>query len=215
MVLIVYIHILTDLPVGLISCNVVIPYNAINSTALQQTVTAPNTCNPNGQFMVSARDFEYVSNARKLNATEFTVNNRLGFISINQSINNDQTVAVAYQYTYNGKTYQVGEFSDQFTTGPLYLKLLKSGSITSPKLSTWDLMMKNVYSLGAYNLNAADFKCDIYYNNVETGVDIPYIPYGSINGKLLVQVMGLDKLSVNGDPYSDGVLILLKVIPLI
>jgi cell surface protein SprA len=75
--------------------------------------------------MVASRDFEYVSNARKLNASEFTFNNRLGFISINQSINNDQTVAIAYQYTYNGKTYQVGEFSDQFTSGPLILKIIK------------------------------------------------------------------------------------------
>jgi cell surface protein SprA len=108
------------------------------------------------------------------------------------------------------KTYQVGEFSDQFTTGPLYLKLLKSGSITNPRYSVWDLMMKNVYSIGAYNLNQADFKCDIYYNNIETGVDIPYIPSGSINGQLLVQVMDLDKLSVNGDRYSDGVFDFIK-----
>ena len=64
--------------------------------------------------------------------------------------------------------YQVGEFSDQFSSGPLYLKLLKSGSITNPRFSNWDLMMKNVYSLGAYNLNQTDFKCDIYYNNIET-----------------------------------------------
>jgi cell surface protein SprA len=183
---------------------------AINSILQTVAPSGPNTCNSNGQFMVAARDFEYVSNARKLNPSEFTFNNRLGFISINQSINNDVTVAVAYQYTYNGKVYQVGEFSDQFTTGPLYLKLLKSGSITSPKFSTWDLMMKNVYSLGAYNLNAADFKCDIFYNNIETGIDIPYIPYGSVNGKLLVQTMGFDKLSVNGDPYSDGVFDFIK-----
>lgn len=176
---------------------------AINAT-LQSSVNS-NTCNPSNQFMIAGRDFEYVSNARKLNPTEFTYNSRLGFISINQAINNDQTVAVAYQYTYNGKVYQVGEFSDQFTTGPLYLKLLKSGSITNPRFSTWDLMMKNVYSISAYNLNPQDFKCDIYYNNIETGVDIPYIPSGVINGQLLIQVLGLDKLSVNGDPYSDGV----------
>lgn len=174
-------------------------------SALSSNVTAPNACNDGNKFMQSSRDFEVVQNGRKLNSSEFTFNSRLGYISINQSINNDQTVAIAYQYTYNGKVYQVGEFSDQYTTGPLYLKLLKSGSVTSPKFSTWDLMMKNVYSLGAYNLNAADFKCDIYYNNIETGVDIPYIPYGSANGNLLVQVMGLDKLSVNGDPFADGV----------
>jgi cell surface protein SprA len=183
--------------------------SAINSSLSSNTI-APNNCNQGLQFMQSARDFEIIQNARRLNPSEFTFNNRLGFISINQAINNDQTIAVAYQYTYNGQVYQVGEFSDQFTTGSLYLKLLKSGSVTSPKFSTWDLMMKNVYSLGAYNLNAADFKCDIYYNNIETGVDIPYIPYGSVNGKLLVQVMGFDKLSVNGDPYSDGVFDFIK-----
>lgn len=180
-------------------------YSSLSSNGI-----APNSCNSGNSFMQSARDFEVVQTARKLNPSEFTFNNRLGFISINQAINNDQTVAVAYQYTYNGKTYQVGEFSDQFTTGPLYVKLLKSGSITSPKFSTWDLMMKNVYSLGAYNLNAADFKCDIYYNNIETGIDVPYIPYGSVNGKLLVQVMNFDRLSVNGDPYSDGVFDFIK-----
>ncbi|MES2567992.1 MAG: cell surface protein SprA [Bacteroidota bacterium] len=174
------------------------------NNALLNTSLASNTCD-GGRFLQSARDFEVAQNCRRLNPSEFTFNSRLGFISINQSVNNDQTVAVAYQYTYNGQVYQVGEFSDQYTSGPLYLKLLKSGSVTSPKFSTWDLMMKNVYSLGAYNLNSADFKCDIYYNNIETGVDIPYIPYGSVNGRLLVQVMGLDKLSVNGDPYSDGV----------
>jgi cell surface protein SprA len=174
------------------------------------TNTIPNTCNDASKFMQSTRDFEVVRNGRKLNPTEFTINNRLGFISINQSINNDVTVAVAYQYTYNGKVYQVGEFSDQYTTGPLYLKLLKSGSVTNPRFSNWDLMMKNVYSLGAYNLNPADFKCDIYYNNIETGVDIPYIPSGSVNGKLLVQLMDLDKLSVNGDRYPDGVFDFIK-----
>ena len=196
-------YLLTDPTIGLIATrtNTI----AINTILQSPAPATTNSCNPNGSFMVASRDFEYVSNARKLNPSEYTFNSRLGFVSINQSINNDQTIAIAYQYTYNGKTYQVGEFSDQFTTGPLYLKLLRSGSVVSPKFSTWDLMMKNVYSLGAYNLNVADFKCDIYYNNIETGIDVPYIPYGSVNGKLLVQTMGLDKLSVNGDPYSDGV----------
>lgn len=204
-------HILTDTISGL---SIMPPRSSSSSSliysALSSSAIAPNACNDANKFMESSRDFEVVNNGRKLNPSEFTFNNRLGFISINQAINNDQTVAIAYQYTYNGKVYQVGEFSDQFTSGPLYLKLLKSGSITSPKFSTWDLMMKNVYSLGAYNLNAADFKCDIYYNNIETGIDIPYIPYGSVNGKLLVQVMGFDKLSVNGDPYSDGVFDFIK-----
>ncbi len=199
-------HILTD--TNLVTA-IMPPRNSANASSINSSLSsaglAPNACNDANKFMQSARDYEFISNARRLNPSEYTFNNRLGFVSINQSINNDQTVAIAYQYTFNGKLYQVGEFSDQFTSGPLYLKLLKSGSITNPRFSNWDLMMKNVYSLGAYNLNQADFKCDIYYNNIETGVDIPYIPYGDLNGKLLVQVMNLDKLSVNGDLRPDGV----------
>lgn len=182
-------------------------YSALTATTNIYAGVIANSCNPSSQFMIPGRDFEVIQNARKLNPTEFTINNRLGFISINQTINNDQAVAVAYQYTYNGQVYQVGEFSDQFPTGtqPLYLKLLKASSATNPRFPTWNLMMKNVYSIGAYNLNAQDFRLDIYYNNIETGVDIPYIPYGTLNGKLLIQVLNLDKLSVNGDKYSDGV----------
>jgi cell surface protein SprA len=179
--------------------------SSINSSLSSAIGSLYNQCNDANKFMQSGRDYEFISNARRLNTSEYTFNSRLGFLSINQSINNDQTVAVAYQYTYNGKVYQVGEFSDQFSSGPLYMRLLKSGSITNPRFANWDLMMKNVYSLGAYNLNQADFKCDVYYNNIETGVDIPYIPFGDLNGQLLVQVMNLDKLSVNGDLRADGV----------
>lgn len=201
--------ILTNTTNGLMPARTNTTTNQINTQLNSPQPTYSNTCNNNGGFMESSRDYEYVTNARRLNPSEFTINTRLGFISINQSINNDVAVAVAYQYTYNGMTYQVGEFSDQFTTGPLYLKLLK-GTLTNPRYLTWDLMMKNVYSIGAYNLNSQDFKCDIYFNNNETGVDVPYVPSGSRNGQLFLQVMDLDKLSVNGDKYSDGVFDFIK-----
>ncbi len=178
------------------------------NAALTGAALAPNVCNSNNSFMLASRDFEYIANARKLNPSEYTFNARLGYLSINQTVNNDVAVAVAYQYSYNGQIYQVGEFSDQFNTGPLYLKLLKSGSVVSPLFSTWELMMKNVYSIQAYNISPDDFRCDVYYNNISTGVDIPYIPLttnNTINGKMLVQVLNLDKLSVNGDLYADGV----------
>lgn len=170
-----------------------------------------NTANPSGEYMLQARDYDIINNARRLNTNEFTINPRLGYISLNQTINNDQVVAVSYQYTFNGKTYQVGEFSDQYpdNTKAIVTKLLK-GSLVSTRYSTWDLMMKNVYSLGAYNLNAQDFKLDIYYNNIETGVDIPYLPYGAVNGQQLIRVLNCDKLSVNGDRFSDGVFDFLK-----
>lgn len=177
------------------------------SSRLSGTSFCTNSCNgTSAQYMNQSRDFDIISNARKLNATEYTLNNRLGFISLNQALNNDQALAISFQYTYNGKTYQVGEFSDQFpdNTSALFAKLLR-GVTVNVRYPSWDLMMKNVYSLGAYNLNQQDFKVDIYYNNIETGVDIPYIPYGVINGKQLIQVLDCDKLSVNGDKFADGV----------
>ncbi len=61
--------------------------------------------------LVAARHYEKVESARLLTASEYTVNERLGFISLNQSLNNDEVLAVAYQYTLDGQTYQVGQFA--------------------------------------------------------------------------------------------------------
>ena len=172
---------------------------------LTGAMNGSNTCSGTG-YMVQGRDFDKISNARKLNPQEYTLNNRLGYISLNQTLNNDQALAISFQYTYGGKTYQVGEFSDQFpdATKSLFCKLLK-GATTNVRFPLWKLMMKNIYSIGAYNLNQQDFKLDVYYNNTQTGVDIPYLPYGKVNGTQLIRVLDADKLSVNGDKFADGV----------
>ena len=176
------------------------------SGLLSSVATASNTHNDGGNYMDPARDYNVIQNARKLNATEYFFNARTGFVSLNQQISNEQAVAISYQYTYGGKTFQVGEFSDQVPDNSklIICKLLKSVSV-NVRQPMWKLMMKNVYSIGAYNLNAQDFKLDVFYNNIETGVDVPYLPFGSINGQQLIRVLNCDKLSVNGDRGSDGV----------
>ncbi|MDO9000781.1 MAG: cell surface protein SprA [Bacteroidota bacterium] len=181
------------------------------SLKLPTTVIATNTNNTGGSYMDASRDYNVIQNARRLNQTEYFFNPRTGFISLNQQLSNEQSLAVSYQYTFGGKTYQVGEFSDQVpdNNALLVCKLLKSNNV-SVKHPLWDLMMKNVYALGAYNLNAQDFKLDVYYNNIETGVDVPYIPFGKINGIQLIRVLKCDNLSVNGDKVSDGVFDFIK-----
>jgi cell surface protein SprA len=173
---------------------------------LSSVKLATNNNNSGNQYMDGSRDYNILRNARRLNTTEYSFNSRLGYISLNQQLNNDQSLAVSYQYTYGGRTYQVGEFSDQIPENSKFIvcKLLKS-AVVSIKHPMWKLMMKNVYALGAYNLNPQDFKLDVYYNNSETGVDIPYLPFGKINGLQLIRVLGCDRLSVNGDKGSDGV----------
>ena len=103
--------------------------------------------------ITGGKDFEKVESARLLKSTEYTLNPTLGYISLKQALNTDEVLAVAYEYTYQGKVYQVGEFSGDVTATDqsLYLKMLR-GTTVSTKLPMWRLMMKNVYSLGAYQL---------------------------------------------------------------
>lgn len=169
------------------------------------SATYSNVNNPGQIYMDASRDYNIIRNARRLNPSEFTFNPRLGYISLNQQLNNDQAIAVSYQYTYGDSTYQVGEFTEQVpdNTKLLVCKLLKS-TVVNVKQPMWKLMMKNVYAIGAYNLNPQDFRLDVFYNNIETGVDIPYLPSGPVNGIQLIRVLGADSLSVNGDPVPDG-----------
>ncbi len=155
---------------------------------------------------VNATDYEIVENAILLDPSQYTLNPQLGYISLNTSLQNDQVLAVAFQYTYNGRVYQVGEFSTDGITPPdaLQLKLVK-GTNLNTKIPLWDLMMKNVYSIGAYNLTAKDFIFNVWYLNTATGVEIPFIPEGSVKSRPLITVLNLDKINTNSLPYSDGV----------
>ena len=151
------------------------------------------------------RDFEKVESARLLRESEYTLNSTLGYISLKSALNTDEVLAVAYEYTYNGKVYQVGEFSSDVTTTSesLYLKMLRSTTV-STQLPMWKLMMKNVYSLGAYQLQSKKFKLNIKYLSDTTGTEINYLPVGSIANKPLLQVMNLDRLDSNQESNSDG-----------
>jgi cell surface protein SprA len=151
-------------------------------------------------------DYEKIEQARKLNESEYTVNLNLGYISLNSALNTDEVLAVAFNYTANGKTYQVGEFSTDGIDAPqtLVLKLIK-GTNLSPKLPSWDLMMKNIYNLNAYELTSEDFVLDIVYLNDATGTYVNYLPDTRIQGHILLNVMNLDNLNSQLDPGRDGV----------
>ncbi|MCM1369698.1 MAG: cell surface protein SprA [Candidatus Amulumruptor caecigallinarius] len=151
------------------------------------------------------RDYEKVESARLLRESEYTLNPTLGYISLKSALNTDEVLAVAYEYTYNGKVYQVGEFSSDVTTTSesLYLKMLRATTI-SPHLPMWRLMMKNVYALGAYQLTSNKFKMNIKYLSDTTGTEITYLPVGNIANKPLLQVMNLDRLDSNRESNSDG-----------
>ncbi|MCD6200441.1 MAG: cell surface protein SprA [Bacteroidales bacterium] len=188
-------------------------YNELNGLYDQMTSTysgirdisqVTNTLEPLKPDFIIGRDFEKIENARRLTEREYTVNKQLGFISLNAALNADEVLAVAYEYTVNGKVYKVGEFSsDVSAPDALVLKLLK-GTNLSPKLPTWKLMMKNIYALGAYQINRRDFQLHVLYHDDKTGNDINYIPEGKISKEVLIKVLNLDNLNSQNEPYPDG-----------
>lgn len=157
--------------------------------------------------LVNGEDFEKTY-ARRLATTEYTYNPQLGFLSLNSSLNPNEVLAVAYQYEVNGKIYQVGEFADQVppdsntTSKVLYLKLLK-GTTVRVRNPIWNLMMKNVYSLGAFQVSNDEFRLDITYNDPGGG-EKRYMPKGCLKGVQLLKVMNLDNVNTNNDAQPDG-----------
>ncbi|MDE5554701.1 MAG: cell surface protein SprA, partial [Muribaculaceae bacterium] len=143
--------------------------------------------------------------ARLLNANEYTLNSTLGYISVKSALNSDEVLAVAYEYTYGGKVYQVGEFSGDITSTnqSLYLKMLK-GTTSTPHLPAWKLMMKNVYSIGGNQIQKSNFKMQVKYLSDTTGTEINYLPVPGLNNQSLLQVMNLDRIDSNEESNPDG-----------
>ena len=151
----------------------------------------------------SGKDYEKIGSAKKLNENEFTLNERLGYISLNFALQPGQKLAVVYEFDVSGEKYKVGEFSDERPEGFLIAKLLK-GVNQSPAIPTWDLMMKNIYSTGAYQINKQDFIMDVLYQDDKTGNAINYIPEGKIKKQVLLKVLNLDRLNSQNDAGADG-----------
>ena len=190
-----------------------IPYNGANSLYQQVVSGYPDARNIStvsqsfSGFIEGGIDYEKLESARKLDASEYTLNKQLGYISLKTQLQPDEVLAVAYEYTYRGSVYQVGEFATDNsvnTNNNLYVKLLK-GTAMSPSSPFWDLMMKNVYSLGAYSVQKEKFKLDILYQSDTTGVYLQYLSEGNIKDKLLLRVMNLDRLDSKNENYPDGV----------
>jgi cell surface protein SprA len=185
-------------------------------------------------------DYGKLENARKLiQGSEFTLNTQLGYISLNQRLQNDEVLAVAYQFTVGGEVFQVGEFANDgvqatdvevdpgtgnqiINNQSLVLKMLKS-SVTSVEQPIWDLMMKNIYNTGAFQLSQEDFKLNIFYTETSPlnyitpadgnsfGVDVNGNPITAntpeddyIENTPLIRLFNFDKLNFNNDPQNNG-----------
>ncbi|NND33810.1 MAG: cell surface protein SprA, partial [Saprospiraceae bacterium] len=180
----------------------------VNDQVVRDVNTAVSSLRSMPYSMVASREFEKVR-ARKLRESEYTLNTQLGFISINTSLQPDQVLGIAYEYTYNGKKFQVGELSSDFPSETedetvLFVKLLKS-TTQRTDVPAWDLMMKNVYSIGAYQVSREDFYLDVFYEEPGKG-EKRFLPAssGNLASRPLLSLLNLDNLNPLGDPQPDG-----------
>ena len=157
------------------------------------------------EFLVGGVDYEKVENARLLSSSEYKVNQHLGYVSLQTALQPNSVLAIAYEYTYGGQTYQVGEFSSDLKDNniALYVKLLKNTS-NSPKMGNWDLMMKNVYALNAQQVQREKFKLDIKYLSDTIGVSVSYIPEPAFKQTTILKMMNLDRLDDNQKTNPNG-----------
>ncbi len=170
---------------------------------------------------ISGEQYEKIESARLLTSSEYTLNAALGFITLRAALNQDEVLAVAYEYTYGGQVYQVGEFStdkvgnqdEQGNAPTLLLKLLKPANNAphahnplrpGEHYGTWDLMMKNVYALGAQSMSSDKFELYVMYRNDSVGTSLQYLPDGPAKGKQLLRVLNLDKLDSRNNQSPDG-----------
>jgi len=201
------------------------PQESVLTSAIRDIATVESGFN--GVQVSEGTDYAKLENARQLNSDEYTLNTQLGYITLNQRLSNDEVLAVAFQYTINGQAYQVGEFandgidatgdgtpgedpeSNSRSNRNLVVKLLKS-TITNVQEPIWDLMMKNIYSLGAYQLEREDFRFNILYtdpqplNYITRAEDSSEPLPEDVDETTLLRVFHLDKLNNNNDPINGG-----------
>lgn len=195
------------------------PANSANSLYNQMTTTYSGARQISQVAQVlsgftGGAEYEEVESARLLDAnSEYTFDKQLGYISLNTSLQTDEVLAVAFEYEYNDvsgkRTGRVGEFSDSDPANPnncLYVKLLK-GVNMSPPMMYWDLMMKNIYSLGAYSVQKEKFRLDVMYQSDTTGTYVNYLPEASqdtASRKIWIRLMGADRLNAQNEKHPDG-----------
>ncbi len=158
---------------------------------------------------VSATDYEVKTSVRKLSPQEYVFNSQLGYVTLNRQLQNDEMLAVAFEYTYNGQRYQVGELTEDYQNldddQAILLKLLRPTKINT-NVPTWDLMMKNVYSLNANQVTREGFQLRIVYRDDRAGIDNPSLNEGpdNVRDRQLIGLLGLDRLNPNNDPVGNG-----------
>ena len=176
----------------------------VNSYSAARDIDQTSTVLDGIPGFVGGADYEKLQSARLLSSSEYSVNQALGYVSLKSSLQTDQVLAVAYEYTAGGQTYQVGEFASDMkdVQQAIFVKALKNTS-NNPRQGNWDLMMKNVYYL-ASSVEKDKFRLDVKYQSDTTGVYLSYIPEQQVKDLTMIKLLGADRLDNNNKVHSNG-----------
>ncbi|MFM2375154.1 MAG: hypothetical protein RLZZ165_251, partial [Bacteroidota bacterium] len=190
-------------------------YAQINSNPVYFEKATVDTALASNLGLQNGIDFIKVENMRKLNPNEFTFNQQLGYVTLNSALQQNQVLFVAYEFRLGGKVYQVGDFTqdpgkqaNDLNSNVLFLKMLKSDKIqprsNNQSFPPWDLMMKNIYSIGGYGLSKDNFRLEVIYDSRSQAGELGYLPTGAVKNIPLIQVFGLDTLQNNNQAGPDN-----------
>ncbi len=212
---------LSPLPAGFVLSPGALPDNAVNKFNPEAIGTPQSVLNGNirniptvsqgfsGLPVVNGKDYVALENAIKLDSTQYKLFPKLGYISLKRKLNPDEVLAVAFEYTVGNQVYKVGEFTDDGVVYPqtLVVKLLKS-NIVDVEEPSWDLMMKNIYAINAYNIAEDDFMLHLLYlsptpiNYINPVNNTPLT--ADVKEKILLHVFHMDELNTQKDPQPGG-----------
>ncbi|MBA4311563.1 MAG: hypothetical protein C0417_02925 [Chlorobiaceae bacterium] len=129
---------------------------------------------------------------------DYTFDPYSGYITMISNVDDaSQAIAVTYS-TASGVEFG-GNIVDDDTT--MYMKLVKPKSLfNNPNWDpAWKLLLKNFYSVKATNLKKEGFELTLWRNSDGGGAD-----QDQIEGKNLLQVLGLDRYDGDNSPNPDN-----------
>lgn len=130
---------------------------------------------------------------------DYTLDENLGFISLNTSLNPRQALAISYSYR-DPSTNQIVYVGDvnQGDSQRLFLKLLRPTGLT-PSSRAWPITMRNIYSLNSSNLTRDGLELNIFYTQgTQEQNNLPDL------ANILMQDLGLDRVGSQGQLGSDN-----------
>lgn len=134
--------------------------------------------------------------------SDYTVDRQLGYIRLSRSVQYTEVLAVAYD-TKPDAFHPRLQYGDLDATNhdpnrPFILKLLQPKNQQPEDIETWSLMWRNVYDLGANDVNPDGFNLKILRTSGQTGGGSDFGMDARGASRSYLAIFGLDQFSTGG-----------------